>query len=337
MKAPATIILSRTDGIGDMVLMLPMAGILKTYFPNTIIAVLGKAYTKPLVACCKYVDEFIDEKDFFTKQIQINNTLPDCIIHVRTDKEVAKRAKKLGIKNRIGTASRLYHWFTCNTLIPLKRKKSTLHEAQLNIKLLNPLGITKTFTTNELMEYYGLDNIEPLQANFGLLIVPNKFTVIIHAKSEGSSREWPVENVIGLINCLDAEQFTVILTGVEKEKAFIDNIIIGLKRPVVNLCGGIGLGQFIALIKQVDVLVANATGPVHMSAALQTNTVALYQPMKPIHPGRWAPLGKKVKVFVGRQECKGCKKTVAICACMQAIQPIAVQQYLQELLIKKIR
>ena len=42
MKLPANIILSRNDGIGDMVLMLPMAGIIKAKYPHIKIAILGK-------------------------------------------------------------------------------------------------------------------------------------------------------------------------------------------------------------------------------------------------------------------------------------------------------
>ena len=86
MNLPANILLSRNDGIGDMVLMLPMAGILKANFPEIKIAVLGKKYTKALVDACIYVDEFIDEDDFFSTQILIAGLKPEAIIHVRTNK-----------------------------------------------------------------------------------------------------------------------------------------------------------------------------------------------------------------------------------------------------------
>ena len=141
MNLPANIILSRNDGIGDMVLMLPMAVIIKANFPKIKIAVLGKKYTKALVDACIYVDEFIDEEDFFSREILIGGLKPQVIIHVRTNKKVALRAKVLQIPMRIGTTSRIYHWLTCNKLVPLRRKTSELHEAQLNIQLLAPLGI----------------------------------------------------------------------------------------------------------------------------------------------------------------------------------------------------
>ncbi|RYG01290.1 MAG: glycosyl transferase family 9, partial [Chitinophagaceae bacterium] len=42
---PENIIISRTDSIGDVVLTLPMAKIIKQQFPDCRIAFLGKEYT----------------------------------------------------------------------------------------------------------------------------------------------------------------------------------------------------------------------------------------------------------------------------------------------------
>jgi heptosyltransferase III len=336
MNIPANIILSRTDGVGDMVLMLPMAGILKKNFPNTKIAILGKQYTKALVDACVYVDEFIDEVDFFSKDILIAGQKLDCIIHVRTNKAVAKRAVALKIKTRIGTSSRLYHWFTCNKLIPLKRKNSDLHEAQLNIKLLKPLGISEFYSLEALQDFVGLTRIEPLLADNYSLIKKEKYNLIIHPKSQGSSREWSIQNFIMLINILDEKRFTVFLTGVEKERDYIDQIIKETTRPVINLAGKLSLAQFISFIKNCDGIVANATGPLHMGGVLGINTFGLFPPLHPIHPGRWAPLGPKVKIFVLEKNCTDCKHRKDNCVCINAITPIWVKTEIERTAVAKI-
>lgn len=54
------IILSRTDSIGDVLLTLPMAGILKHYFPDSKISFIGSSYTSAVVNCSKHIDDFID-------------------------------------------------------------------------------------------------------------------------------------------------------------------------------------------------------------------------------------------------------------------------------------
>ena len=46
---PKKIIISRTDRIGDVVLTLPMAGIIKSKYPNCKILFLGKTYTEPII------------------------------------------------------------------------------------------------------------------------------------------------------------------------------------------------------------------------------------------------------------------------------------------------
>ena len=325
MKLPANIILSRNDGIGDMVLMLPMAGIIKAHYPQIKIAVLGKKYTKALVDACVYVDEFIDEEDYFSTEILIDHLKPLAIIHVRTNKQVAKRAKELNIPLRIGTTSRMYHWFTCNKLIPLRRKTATLHEAQLNLKLLSPLGINREYSLAELQTFFGLERLKVLQQQFVDVIHTNKFNLIIHPKSQGSSREWPIEHFTALINMLDADKYNVILTGVEKEKPFVQQIIDGLNKPVINLAGSLPLGQFIPFLKHCDGIIANATGPLHLGAALGIHALGIYPPIKPIHPGRWAPLGPKVQVFVLDKNCTACKNDKIFCACVNAILPIEIK------------
>ena len=325
MNLPANIILSRNDGIGDMVLMLPMAGILKVNFPEIKIAVLGKKYTKALVDACIYVDEFIDENDFFSSEILIAGLKPQAIIHVRTNKKVALRAKVLQIPMRIGTTSRIYHWLTCNKLVPLRRKTSELHEAQLNIQLLAPLGINEIYSKAELQTFFGLQNLEPLQQQYQQLLRRNKFNIVIHPKSQGSSREWPIDHFITLINLLDEEKYNIILSGVEKEKTFVKQIIDRVNKPVINLAGNLPLGQFISFLKHSDGIVANATGPLHVGAALGIHAFGIYPPIKPIHPGRWAPIGQKVQVFVLDKKCNDCKNNKNFCPCVSAILPMEIK------------
>ena len=335
MNLPANILLSRNDGIGDMVLMLPMAGIIKAHYPHIKIAVLGKKYTKALVDACVHVDEFIDEEDYFSKEILIGGLKPAAIIHVRTNKKVAQRAKALQIPMRIGTSSRIYHWFTCNKLVALRRKTSALHEAQLNIQLLAPLGIKKIYSTAELQMFFGLENVEPLQQQYLDLLKKDKFNIVIHPKSQGSSREWSIEHFTALINMLGVEKYNIILTGVEKEKPFVHQIIDGLNKPVINLAGNLPLGQFISFLKNCDGIVANATGPLHLGAALGIHALGIYPPIKPIHPGRWAPLGPKVQVFVLDKNCSDCKKNKNFCACVNAIKPVEIKMALDKAATQK--
>ena len=58
------ILLSRTDSIGDVILTLPMAGILKEAYPDCEIVFIGRSYTRDVVQLSTHVDAFINWDDF---------------------------------------------------------------------------------------------------------------------------------------------------------------------------------------------------------------------------------------------------------------------------------
>lgn len=55
-----TILISRTDGIGDVVLTLPLAGVIKHCFADVRVLFLGRTYTQAVVGMCGDVDEFLN-------------------------------------------------------------------------------------------------------------------------------------------------------------------------------------------------------------------------------------------------------------------------------------
>ena len=118
------IIISRTDSIGDVVLTLPMAGILKENDPDCKILFLGTTYTMPVVKLSKYVDEFINW-DILQNETNPEEALKklkaDVIIHVYPNKDIASLAFKAKIPIRIGTFGRLFHVLTCNKKVRFSR------------------------------------------------------------------------------------------------------------------------------------------------------------------------------------------------------------------------
>jgi heptosyltransferase III len=315
------IIISRTDSIGDVVLTLPIAKILKEAFPEIKIAFLGREYTKPVILACKYVDEFIDLKDFLKNEIQICNEKPEAILHVFPVAAIAKKAKQLRIPLRIGTTNRIYHWLTCNKLVRVSRKKSELHEAQLNLQLLQPFGINKIFSLKEIATTFGLEKTVPLKPEFLGLLNPKKFNLILHPQSQGSAREWGIENFMTLIQSLDLKRYNIFISGTKKEHELLQPLLAAVGESITDISGKMDLSQFISFINQCDGLVANSTGPLHIAAALNKYAFGIYASMRPIHPGRWAPLGRKAKVFVLNKECNDCRDNENACDCIKEVPP----------------
>jgi len=295
---PQHILISRTDAIGDVVLTLPMVAYVKGLYPNAKVSFLGKTYTGPVIKCCRSVDEFInyDELLKLSPQEQVaslKNKDIDVIVHVFPNKNVASLAKKAGIKTRIGTTNRLFHWFTCNELVKLSRKKSDLHEAQLNLVLLKPLGLTKVQTLPAIADHYHFKPTVILPHNLQALLAEGKFNLVLHPKSHGSAAEWGLDKFKELIAALPDKKYMIFITGSDKEKALLAPWIGTLPGNVVDVTGSMTLDELIAFIYKADGLIAASTGPLHIAAALGVNALGLYPSVKPIHPVRWAPVGKK--------------------------------------------
>jgi ADP-heptose:LPS heptosyltransferase len=327
------ILISRTDSIGDVVLTLPMAGIIKQFLPKSKLIFLGRNYTMDVIALSDYVDEFVSYDDVLklnpSEQIDAFKKLNvTYIIHVFPVKEIAHLAKKARIKNRIGTTNRLWHWFTCNIKISLSRKNSDLHEAQLNTKLLPPLGITKEFSLEELVSAYGFTKVPVLEKLHLDVIDKTKTSIILHPKSKGSAREWGLDNFSNLIIQLNKTKYQIFISGTSQEGELAKDLIA--KHPeVINLTGKLSLQQFIAFINQCDVLIAASTGPLHIAAALGKKAIGLFAPMRPIHPGRWKPIGKQANYLVLNKNCSDCRKTMN-CHCIREIKTMEVIKMIEK-------
>ncbi|MEI6695005.1 MAG: glycosyltransferase family 9 protein [Bacteroidota bacterium] len=335
------IIISRTDSIGDVVLTLPLAGILKKYMPKSYIFFLGSAYTKDLIDCSEHIDEFIDwtalsqlpEKEAVE---MLQTYKADIILHVFPRKEIAVLAKKAGIEYRIGTTNRTYHWFNCNKLVRLSRRNSILHESQLNTKLLKALKIEKEFNLTQITSFYGLHETKILPQEMSALLDKEKFNLIIHPKSKGSAREWGLDNFARLIEILPKDKYKIFISGTSDEAALMQSEILDKYDEITNLCGKMSLAEFISFIAQADGLIAASTGPLHIAAALGKTALGIYPPIKPMHPGRWKPVGTNARYFVKDQACNDCKKTND-CHCMKSILPEEIKEYLDKKCKKSIK
>jgi ADP-heptose:LPS heptosyltransferase len=218
-------------------------------------------------------------------------------VHVFPQKAVARQAKQAGIRWRIGTSHRPYHWLTCNRLVPLGRKKSPLHEAQLNLRLLKPLGIPVALALGEIPALYGWR--PPVQAEQLPASLSPRFNLLFHLKSKGSAKEWRSERFQALAEALPGERFHIYLSGTEEEGRLIREEVPELPElsHVTDLTGRFSLGQLADFIQYCDGVLACSTGPLHLAAAAGVRCLGLYPAERPMHAGRWAPVGAKAEVL----------------------------------------
>lgn len=298
MKWPDSIIISRTDSIGDVMLTLPLAGILRHHYPKAQLTFLGRSYTVPVLQCCTHLDQVLTLEELDHGGLARMRALKaDAIVHVFPDKRVARLAMMAGIPHRIGTSHRWWHWLMANERVALGRKNSDLHEAQLNTQLLRPFGITRSWDLDELADHSGFA-APAADDTVGELVRGGRKRIILHPGSQGSAVEWGTDRFSELIHLLHPGQFEVIVTGTQQESTALRASLPMHLPHVTDASGMLTLHQLIALIARSDALVAASTGPLHIAAACGIRTIGLYARQRPLHPGRWAPIGKDVHVLV---------------------------------------
>ncbi len=353
-KAPLyleNILISRTDSIGDVVLTLPLVGILKENFPHATIYFLGRGYTKDIIEACEHVDRFLDwelwqkkgkrELLFFIKKFSL-----DLVIHAFPRLSIARIFSQAHVPLRVGTARRYYHWLYCNFRPNFTRRQSELHEAELNTKLILPFirkqsNFEKKYILKKLPSYYGLSK-KNLNTKFPSVYSQihkeffysqsekgKCFRLALHPLSQGSSVEWPLKNYAKLIEILPQDRFSIFLTGTEEEgRCFRPNL--PSQENVHDISGRLSLREFLICLSNMDGLLASSTGPLHLAAALDIHAIGLYSPRRPTHPGRWGPLGKHAHFFVFDPDCPTCRQGKG-CPCIEKITPQRISEYLETL------
>jgi len=314
-------------------LTLPMCVWLKNNIPNATLIFLGRGYTQAIVACFSVVDEFVDWKlieNLPTSQRSeaLKELKADTIIHVFPNKDIAALAKKARIPMRIGTSHRSFHLLSCSHRLNFSRKNSALHESQLNFELLKPLGLMVIPSLDEVMSMTTAFKVEQSALPIEVInsLEKNDKTVVLHPKSQGSALEWPLESYLKLANELITKGYTVYFTGTEQEGDLFRSSL-PINDNIIDLTGKLSLKELIYFISQVKNLVACSTGPLHIAGFLGVRAIGLFSPRKPIHPGRWKPLGTNVRVLVFDPNCPICKRKKS-CQC---IQEIAVDSVLAEI------
>lgn len=295
------IIVSRTDRIGDVVLTLPLCALLRSQLGAQVV-VLGRGYTRPLLEASPHVDEVLDwdlvsGRDLDAQGEFLRDVKADAIVHVFPRADIARAALAAKIPLRIGTSHRWYHWLTCNALEHFSRKRSELHEAQLDIRLARRLLGKDIPSLGELAPLTALVPRVPVPPDVALQLRDDRFRLVLHPGSSGSAREWPLAHWKTLVGSLDPERVQLLVTGSATEGAVLRDRITSLSPGTLDLTGRLELAELIALLARVDGLIAASTGPLHLAAAVGIHALGLFPSTPPIHPGRWAPLGARAEVL----------------------------------------
>jgi len=321
------ILLVRTDRLGDVILSTPVATALKKKWAETHVTFLARRYTAEILRCHPHVDEIIETGDSTSLIAALRGKKFDAAIMLHPRAELAWVISRSGIAQRIGTGYRWYS-FLFNRRVFEHRQNAAHHEAEYNLRLLQPLGIAEA----KVEFHFALAPKEHDRINGKLdaLGVGDR-PIILHPGSGGSARDWPPENFARLADLLRQQSDAqVILTGALNEADLINGILQQTTTKPISLGGRLSITELAVLCQRAAVFVSNSTGPLHLAVMVGAPVVAFYPPIQACRPERWGPYGRSADVLMSQpDECRRCRGAkIKICDCMRAI---SVQAALQKI------
>lgn len=304
------ILVCRTDGLGDVILTLPIAAALRARLPHVEIAFMVQPYTAPIVRRIAEINHVLPVSGFRRALHLMRINTPDAVIFARPELRLAFDAVVAGIDVRIGTG---YRWYSglFTRWVYEHRRKGEKHEAEYGVGLLAPLfdgELPVTMPELRVSEEGRREAVERLSAA-GV----DRGYVVIHPGSRGSAPEYPAEAFGRLARMLTSEypELGIVVTSGPGEEELAAKVVAEAGEATVTI-GGMSLDGFSELLRGARGMVGLSSGPSHLAALVHTPVVALYPGLPSVWPVRWEPWGDHVMTLVPHPEdsfCKACERT----------------------------
>jgi len=219
-----------------------------------------------------------------------------------------KQARQLGkfdcaISFRRTLASKLFIWF-CKA--PLKGNyrryiKRAIHQVVRYNDFVNKVFKVNT-TASQLTICENLKPVNTYQSD-------EKLLGINPGASYGSAKRWYPEEFAKVASSLSS-QYDIVIFGGPNEVDIAADIEKGLIKESVsnyqNLAGSTTIPELINHISNLDLFITGDSGPMHVAAAFQVPTVAIFGPTKDDETSQW--MNEKSIIVKKNLDCQPCMK-----------------------------
>lgn len=315
-------LLIRPDHLGDLLLTVPAIYLLKQARPELALHALVGPWSKAAFERIDALDN-VDTLDFpgFTRQPPIGT-----MAAYRLAKQAAEQLRQIGYDHAV--ILRPDHWwgamlarlagipniigFDTTDVRPFLTKALPYHpydhSVRQNLDLAGALA-GQRFVDSLAYLHYPLNDAD--YAASGALLAPHGYTsirplVCIHPGSGTLTKQWEPSRWSQVAAQL-AERwgsFTVF-TGSASEVDLCRAAASGLRAPHVVLAGQTPLPLLAALYARARVVLGPDSGPLHLAAAVQSSTVALFGPARVSRFGTWGPRARHA-TLTSSITCLGC-------------------------------
>jgi heptosyltransferase-2 len=316
------ILVMHTGGwIGDMILLTPALRALRKELPEAHISMLVRPLVRDLMERNPYLHEVIvydkrgehkgirqiwkmadrlDAKQFDTAIILHPNSIRSALLSYMA-----------GIPERVGANVRGREFL----LTAKVKRRANIHEVQRYLDVVSPVVGADH---DGKLEFWGIGRNDDAFAD--RIRADRSGPVIgINPCTTWPSKQWPAERFARLADLL-SRRFSarVLITGGPDDFHPGGKIMRLASSKPVNLIGRTTIWQLGALIKRCRLYITCDSGPMHISAAVDTPTLALFGPTDPVRHG---PYGAGHTVVRKEMRCSPCyQRECRSRDCMNAIQ-----------------
>ena len=327
---PERILVIKLDHIGDVLLATPVFSNLRRTYPDAELHALTGAWSRVVLERHPDVNNVVEYdspafcrtgqptslRDTFKLYRQLRRQKYDLMVDLRSDWRIVcfafgrltpRRLSRaaLQVANKLGVA-----------------QFSGTHETTRNLDVLRQAGIptpvrTAIFSVTAEDKKWASDFLATYQ------IEGQGPLIAIHPGSPIALKRWLPERYAELADWLIAQKRAQILfVGVEDEIPIITEIQARMRSASINIAGKTTLTQLASILLTCNVFIGNDSGPMHLAAAVGTQTIGLYGPGDPT---RFGPAGEKCQTI---RQASGCMSEIQVA---DVIQTLETSEYLAKI------
>jgi heptosyltransferase-2 len=338
LTEPKRILIVNVNWLGDVLFSTPLIRALRKKFPDAYIACMVVPRCREILSFNPHLDEVIiyDEEQKhrgLLGKFRIVSYLKsqgfDTAILLHRSFTRALIVFMAGIPRRIGYYTKKRAALLTHALPP---PPEDMHRVDVFLNLGKYLGID---TLDRNYEFFISDED---RKNAGRLLeaggvaAADRF-VVINPGGNWAPKRWPAEKFAKLADKLtDKFGVKIVITGSRRDIKLGEHIASIMKAPSAVLCGKTSLRELAAVLEKAKAVIANDSGPMHISVSMAANTAALFGPTSPQITG---PIGKgDFAVLRERVDCDiPCYKVACeYYKCMDAITVEGVLKAIDEFL-----
>ncbi len=304
------ILVIRVDGIGDLLNSTPAISLLRENYPSAEITVLARPFNAPVLIGNLDVDRILlfdpDGKDqgLFAKfqfYRELRREKYQLVVAMQTAMWSHLVAFLSGAPYRLGRYQKRFR-STLTHAWRGKYPKGETHEVDRNLQLVrlicNGEGERK-LTFRLLPNEIGIAKKRIAAWDIG----DDAFLIGIHPGGSSLDKRWPEKQYAELADRL-AHHYnaTILLLHGPGEEALTRNVQKAMKFPAITHAPET-IRRLGALLSCCDLVVCNDSGPMHLAAALDVPTVAIFGPTDHV---AWHPLSENAAIVRRDMPCWPC-------------------------------